>query len=63
MGLTSPRITGRRTGRGACLPTCPERPYAPWAAGGRSPLYVLDDLRTGCGDRVETCPADAIEEI
>jgi len=60
-----PLTTSRRTGCGACLPTCPERairPYTGWAAAGRPPLYVLGERCTACGDRVEVCPADAIEE-
>jgi NAD-dependent dihydropyrimidine dehydrogenase PreA subunit len=52
-------------GCGACLLTCPERvirPHTGWAEGGGTPLYVLGEQCTGCGDCIEVCPADAIEE-
>ncbi|GAA4509832.1 hypothetical protein GCM10023191_071600 [Actinoallomurus oryzae] len=56
-------LTVRTTSRcGACLPTRPERAIRPHAGADRAgPRHVLS-RRTGCGDRVEVRPVDAIEE-
>jgi NAD-dependent dihydropyrimidine dehydrogenase PreA subunit len=57
------RVTGRCTGCGACLLTCPTHALRPVARPGASELLVLADRCTGCLECIEICPADAIEEL